>query len=82
MNQQFSRCCLKIFLFLTSGSHIVQWSGTVCAILVERLMRNIWVNLNCFEFGPAVQKEMSFKDISIFCKKVYAQQMPDKDRSQ
>ena len=60
----------KDFSISSSGSHFVQRSGTIWAILVERLMRNIWVNLNCFKFGPAVQEEMSFKHISIFCKKL------------
>ena len=32
------RCPLNIFLFL------VQWSGTICAILVESIMGNIQVN--------------------------------------
>ena len=46
-----------IFIW-SSGGPFVQPSGTICAILVEVIMRN-----NCeffFEFGPVVQ-EMSFK---------------------
>ena len=53
---------LKILLILSSGCHFVQWSGTICAILVKGIMRNTSVIL--FEFGPAVQEEMSLKDIS------------------
>ena len=30
----------KIFLIWSSGSPFVQWSGTICAILVESIMRN------------------------------------------
>ena len=52
------RSCLKIFLIWSSGSPFVQRSGTICAILVEGIMRN-----NSVKFGPVVQ-EMSFKDIS------------------
>ena len=39
-----------------------QGSGTICAISEESIMRNNSVKL--FEFGPVVQEEMSFKDIS------------------
>ena len=35
-----------------------QWSGTICAILVEGVMRNNSVNY--FEFGQVVQEEMLF----------------------
>ena len=46
----------------SSGNPFVQWSGTYCAFLVEDILGTIlW---NYFEFGPAVQEEMSFKDIS------------------
>ena len=45
------RCCFKIFLIWTSGGPFVQRSGTICAILVEGIMRNnslklfpIWVS--------------------------------------
>ena len=41
LDQQFRRCYLKDFSNFSYGSHFVQWSGTVCAILAERLMRNI-----------------------------------------
>ena len=34
------RCVLKIFLFWRSGDHFVQQSRTICAILVEGIMRN------------------------------------------
>ena len=40
----FSRCCLKIFLIF-SGSPFVKLSRTICAILVEGIMRNISVKL-------------------------------------
>ena len=39
------RCRLKIFLIWSSGSSFVQRSGTICAILVEGLMRNNSVKL-------------------------------------
>ena len=39
------RCCLKIFLIWSSGDPFVQWSGTICAILVEGIMRNNSVDL-------------------------------------
>ena len=34
------RCRLKIFLIWSCGSPYVQWSGTICAILVKGIMRN------------------------------------------
>ena len=46
----------KAISSFSSGGHM-----TVCAILVEDIMRTfLWIY---FEFGPVVQ--MSFKDISI-----------------
>ena len=43
---------LKLFRIMTSGSGVnvikrpfVQWSGTICAILVEGIMRNNSVKL-------------------------------------
>ena len=36
------------------GGHFVQRSGTVCAILVEGIVRNISVKL--FEFGPGFRR--------------------------
>ena len=39
------RCILKIFLIWSSGGHVVQPSGTICAILVEGIMRNNSVKL-------------------------------------
>ena len=51
------------FLIWSSGSPHVQWSGTIYATLVEGIMGNIHVKL-FFKFGPMVQEEMSFKDIS------------------
>ena len=34
------KCCLKIFLIWSSGSTFVQGSRTICAILVEGVLRN------------------------------------------
>ena len=39
------RCILKIFLIWSSGSPFVQWSRTICAILIEGIMRNNSVKL-------------------------------------
>ena len=39
------RCILKIFLIWSSGDHFVQPSGTICAILVEGIIRNNSVKL-------------------------------------
>ena len=39
------RCILKIFLIWSSGGPYVQQSGTICAILVEGIMRNNSVKL-------------------------------------
>ena len=38
-----SKCRLKIFLIKSSGSPFDSWNGTVCAILVEGIMRYISV---------------------------------------
>ena len=35
------RSHLKVFSIFSSGGHLVQWSGTVCAILVDSHLRNI-----------------------------------------
>ena len=67
----------EIFLLKALVTIFFQRSGTICAILVERIMRNF-----CFEFGSVVQHlifssggnlcnfgtlvQMSFKDIPIF----------------
>ena len=41
LDQWFKRkCCLKVFLIWRSGSPFVQRSETICAILVEGIMRN------------------------------------------
>ena len=40
------RCLLKIILMWSSGSPIVQRSGTICAILLEGIMKNIRVKEN------------------------------------
>ena len=46
LDQWFKRrCCLKIFLIWSSGCPFVQRSGTICAILVEGIMRNNSVKL-------------------------------------
>ena len=46
LNQWFRRrCLLKKFLIWSSGGIFVQWSGTICAILVDGIMRNNSVNL-------------------------------------
>ena len=45
LNQLFRRCYLKVFLICSSGSAPVQWSGTICAILKEGIMRKIHVKL-------------------------------------
>ena len=45
LDQCFRRCRLKIFLNWSSGSQFVQQNGTICAILVEGIMRNNSVNL-------------------------------------
>ena len=38
LDQWFRRCRLKIFLIYSSGRSFVQWSKTICAILVEGIM--------------------------------------------
>ena len=53
------RCRLKVFVIWSYGGPFVQQSGTICAILVEGIMRNNSVKL--FEFGPVFQEKMSFK---------------------
>ena len=41
LDQWFRRkCCLKLFLIWSSGGPFVQWSVTICAILVEGIMDN------------------------------------------
>ena len=52
----------KRFLIWSSGGPFVQWIGTICSILIKGIMLNNSVKL--FEFGPVVQEEMPFKDIS------------------
>ena len=39
------RCRSKISLIWSSGNPFVQWSGTICAILVEGIMKKKSVNL-------------------------------------
>ena len=55
------KCWEKRLLIWSSSVPYVCWSGTICAILVEGIMWNIYVNYCAF--GPVVQ-EMSFKHIS------------------
>ena len=43
LDQWFRRCHLKIFLIWSSSGPFVQWSGTIFAILVKDIMRNISV---------------------------------------
>ena len=43
--QWFRRCLFKIFLIWSSGGPFVQWSRSICAILVEGIMRNNSVKL-------------------------------------
>ena len=46
LDQWFKRRCgLKVFLIWSSGGPFVQRSGTICAILVEDIMRNTFVEL-------------------------------------
>ena len=46
LDQWFKRrCCLKVFLIWSSGGPLIQQNGTICAILVEGIMRNNSVNL-------------------------------------
>ena len=45
LDQWFRRSCLKKFLIWSSDSPFVQRSGTICAILVEGIMRNNSVKL-------------------------------------
>ena len=40
LDPSFRRCRLKIFLIWSSGCPVVQRSRTICAILVEDIMRN------------------------------------------
>ena len=39
------RCGLKVFVIYSSGSYLVQCSGTIKAILAEGIIRNISVKL-------------------------------------
>ena len=41
LDQWFRRCHLKIFHVHSSGSPFILRSGTICAILVEGIMKNI-----------------------------------------
>ena len=52
----FRRCHLKLYLIWNSGGPCVQWSRTICAILVKGIIRNN--SVTTFEFGPVVQEEM------------------------
>ena len=52
----------KRLIYCSTCDRSVQRSRTICAMLIEGIMRNISMNL----FVPGDQEEMSFKDISIF----------------
>ena len=39
------RCRLKIYLIWSSGGPFVQWSGTICIILIKGILRNNSVKL-------------------------------------
>ena len=54
LDQWFRRYRLKIFLIWSSGSPFVQQSGTICAILVEGIIK--YNSVNDFEFGLVVQE--------------------------
>ena len=54
---------MLLFNIQSSSSPFVQRISIICAILVEGIVRNIYL-WNYFECGPVVQEEMSFKDIS------------------
>ena len=54
------QCCLKIFVIQSFIGPFVQGHKTICALLVECIIRNISVKL----FGSVVQEEVPFKDIS------------------
>ena len=43
---------------------LIQRIKIICAILIEGNMRNIFVKHSYFLFGPVVQEEMSFKNVS------------------
>ena len=45
LDQWFRRCHFKIFLIWSSCSPFVQRSGTICAVLLEGIMRNNSVKL-------------------------------------
>ena len=49
----------KVISYLKLWQPFVQQIGTICAFVVEDIMRN-----NSVKLGPLVQKEMSFKDCS------------------
>ena len=52
----------KYISISSSGGHFVQQSRTVCALMVEGISRNIYVN--DFQFGPVFHTNMSIKDTS------------------
>ena len=49
-------------LILGSGNPFIQDSGTICALLVNGMLRKIL--LDYFEFGPVVLEDVSFKYMS------------------
>ena len=50
---------MKILVIWSSGGPFVQRSKTICAILVEGIMRNNYMIF--FKFGQVVQDEMLFE---------------------
>ena len=65
LDQWLRRCNWKIFLIWSSGGPFALRRGTICAILVEGIMRNNSV-IFFFEFGPLSQEEMPFEYNSIW----------------
>ena len=51
----------KVFSYLELWWPFVQCSQTLCAILKECILRNIFFEI-IFLFRPVVKEEMSFKD--------------------
>ena len=63
LDQWFKRrCSLKILLICSSVGLSVQWSGTICAILVEVIKRNNSVKFLC-SFSRGYQEEQFFEII-------------------
>ena len=60
LGQWFRKCFYFYFSIFSCGGHFVYKSGTICIILVESIMRNIFVG-HYFEFGSEVLEQTSFK---------------------